>query len=114
MTSGTNWSQQGSSLPRRRRAVVFEDSWYTSATKISHDVRRIDEVCEGIFWYMEFAADMCPAVPDTPFHVAKALAPDGKRLRAFFTVNDGDDPAVRAWYLDVIEDEPAAEEEDEL
>lgn len=105
-------SRQPGSLPRKLRAVVFEPSWYASAMDLvdQYGVQRWDEVCAGIYWLMEYGAHECPPVEGSPFYVAKAVAPGGTRLRAFFTVDDENDPAVRAWYVEVIKDEPAAEE----
>jgi hypothetical protein len=44
--------------------------------------------------------------------MARATTPDGKRLRAFFTVNDDEDLAIRAWHIDVVEEEPSADEDE--
>jgi hypothetical protein len=110
MTSEPSWPQQ-ESLPARQRAVIFEQSWQTDSAKIATDVRRFDEISTGLCWFMEYGAHLCPAMPDSPFRMARAIAPDGQLLRAFFTVNDDEDPAVRGWHVDVIEPGSCPDEE---
>lgn len=113
MTSGSSWTPQASQpLPRKLRAVVYEDSWHKDAALIISDVQRFDEVCAGLFWLMEYGAHLCPQMPGTRFFMARAIAPGGIRLRAFFSVNDQDDPAVRAWHVSIADDESLTEEDD--
>jgi hypothetical protein len=111
MTSESSWPPQ-ESLPPKLRAVVFEETWHLDAAKITNDVQRFDEICDGIYWFMEHGAHQCPAMPDSPFRMARATAPDGTRLRAFFTVNDDDEPAVRAWHVGVADEGPSADEDE--
>jgi hypothetical protein len=111
MPSGSSWPPQ-ESLPARQRAVVFEPSWQVEAAQVAADIKRFDEISVGLCWMMEYGAHVCPYMPDSPFLMARAVAPDGRHLRAFFTVNDSEDPAIRAWHVDVVEDDgvPAGDE----
>jgi hypothetical protein len=110
MTSESSWPLQ-ESLPARQRAVVFEDSWKSDAAKLEVNVQRFDEISGGLCYLMEYGAHLCPHMPDSPFRMARANAPDGRRLRAFFTVNDDEDPAIRAWHVDAEEDDLPEEED---
>lgn len=83
--------------PKKRRIARWQDSFHQSASEISPDVKRQDELTASCIWIIEEDAEACDVVPGTPFRVAKAQQAPGETVYCVLFTITADDTTCDLW-----------------
>jgi hypothetical protein len=82
---------------RKRRYWVEEDSFVRDRDKITKDVRRFDELSEGMVFKIENAAEECPQVVGGPFRASACQDPDDESQIIVILFSISDDDTCHLW-----------------
>ena len=85
------------------RDLREEPSYTEAVDQLGISVRRLDELLLAITWIVAHDPESLPAIPNTPFRMARSQVIVGEPvLRVYFTI--GSDELCQLWWVDLAED----------
>jgi hypothetical protein len=92
----------------RYRQLIYDDTFWEQVRFLEPDVKRIDELIEGVTWLIANYADECEIVEGNLRVAFTDPFPDAPPMRVFFTITD-DNNCTLHW-IERVEGEEEYEE----